>query len=201
VRIRYKKGTIAMVDYESDIKSCVDVLINGGTILYPTDTVWGLGCDAENSAAINKVYSIKHRPKNKSLIILVAEARDLLRYLAAPHPDIIEIVQGFDKPTTIVCSHGVNLPQEALSEDDSVAIRVVNEPFCKALIKRLGRPIISTSANISGKETPTHFQEVDKEIISSVDYVVKYRQQDRTHAKPSRLIRLMEDGSLTILRF
>lgn len=189
-----------MVDFEDDIRNCVAVLEKGGTILYPTDTVWGLGCDALNAQAIDKVFQLKHRPKEKSLIMLLAEAKDILRYVAAPHPDIINIVEHFERPTTVIYEHALEFPEQAVHESGSIAIRVTTDPFCKALIKRFRKPIVSTSANISGAPTPAIFSEVQEEIKKGVHYVVKYRQDDTTTAQPSRLVRLHDNGDMEILR-
>jgi L-threonylcarbamoyladenylate synthase len=188
------------VDLENDIKNCVQVLEKGGAILYPTDTVWGMGCDALNEKAVDKIFAIKQRPKAKSLIVLLAEVRDILQYVAAPHPDIIDIVEHFEVPTTVIYENTLGLPGNVTHEDGSLAIRVTNDPFCKVLIKRLRKPIVSTSANISGGATPATFNMVDKAIIEGVDYVVKYRQNDMTVHKPSRLVRINRDGKIEIMR-
>ena len=189
-----------MVGLENDIKKCVDVLQKGGTILYPTDTVWGIGCDALNEAAVEKVFSIKQRPKEKSMIVLLADARDILQYVATPHPDIIAIVESFDRPTTVIYENALDFPANVVNHDGSIAIRVTTDPFCKALIKRFRRPIVSTSANISGAPTPSIFKMIAPVITSNIDYVVKYRQDDDTIHAPSRLVRIMEDGTLEVLR-
>ncbi len=189
-----------MVDFENDIKNCITTLQQGGVILYPTDTVWGLGCDALNEAAVEKVFAIKHRPKEKSMIVLLAEARDVLQYVAAPHPDIIAIIESFDRPTTVIYENALEFPDNVVNKDGSIAIRVTTDPFCKALIKRFKKPIISTSANISGQPTPAIFKMIDEAIISGVDYVVKYRQGDDVVRMPSRLVRILEDGGMEVLR-
>ncbi len=189
-----------MVDFENDIKNCITVLQSSGTILYPTDTVWGLGCDAMNEAAVDKIFAIKQRPKEKSLIVLLADARDVLQYVAAPHPDIIAIVESFDRPTTVIYDNALGFPDNVVNADGSVAIRVTTDPFCKALIKRLRTPLISTSANISGQPTPAAYSMIDDVIKNCVDYVVKHRQDDTIIRQPSRLVRIGEDGALDILR-
>ena len=185
---------------ENDIKNGIDVLQKGGTILYPTDTVWGIGCDALNEAAVEKVFSIKQRPKEKSMIILLADARDILQYVATPHPDIIAIVESFDRPTTVIYKNALDFPANVVNLDGSIAIRITTDPFCKALIKRFRRPIVSTSANISGALTPSIFKMIAPAIVSNVDYVVKYRKEDDTIHAPSRLVRINDDGTLEILR-
>jgi len=189
-----------MVDFESDIKNCINILQSGGTILYPTDTVWGLGCDALNANAVEKIFVLKQRPKEKSMIILLAEARDVLQYVAAPHPDIIAIIESFETPTTVIYENGLGFPSNVVNNDGSIAIRVTTDPFCKALIKRFRKPIVSTSANISGHATPSIYTMVDAAIVDNSDYVVKYRQDDNTVRSSSRLVRIKDDGSLDVLR-
>ena len=189
-----------MVDFENDIKSCIDVLQRGGVILYPTDTVWGLGCDALNEAAVEAIFRIKDRNKGKSMIVLLAEARDVIQYVATPHPDIISIVEHFVSPTTVVYENALGFPDNVVASDGSIAIRVTRDPFCKALIKRYRKPIVSTSANFSGKPTPAIFAMVDDELKNKVDYVVDYRQDDETLNSPSRLIRISDNGDAEVLR-
>ncbi|HXS36915.1 MAG TPA: L-threonylcarbamoyladenylate synthase [Flavipsychrobacter sp.] len=189
-----------MVEFENDIKNCIDVLEKGGTMLYPTDTIWGIGCDATNEEAIEKIYKVKQRPKEKSFIILLAEARDILHYVAAPPPDIIDIIKNFETPTTVIYNNALGFPDSALHEDGSIAIRVTNDTFCKALIKRFKKPIVSTSANLSGQPSAPFFNMIDEKIKEQVDYVVQYRQEDTISRPPSRLVRVHEDGTLDILR-
>ena len=189
-----------MVDFENDIKNCINAMQKGGVILYPTDTVWGLGCDAMNAAAVEKIFAIKERPKQKSMIVLLAEARDVLQYVAAPHPDIIAIIESFERPTTVIYEHALDFPDNVINADGSIAIRVTTDPFCKALIKRLRRPLISTSANISGATTPSIFKMIGPAIVNNVDYTVRYRQDDDTIYAPSRLVRVNDNGTMEILR-
>jgi len=189
-----------MVDFESDIKNCIKALETGGTILYPTDTIWGLGCDALDEAAVDKLFALKQRPKEKSLIILLADARDILQYVAAPPPDIIDIAESFTTPTTIIYEGALGFPDNVVNADGSIAIRVCNDPFCKALIKRFRKPIVSTSANISGGPTARFFGEIDREIVNGADYVVKYRQDDVTPKKPSGIVRINTDGTVEQIR-
>ncbi|RYD58767.1 MAG: threonylcarbamoyl-AMP synthase [Sphingobacteriales bacterium] len=188
------------MNFEEDIKKCVETISAGGTILYPTDTVWGLGCDALNENAIDKIFDIKNRPREKSLIVLLADARSVIQYVAAPHPDIIDILENFDRPTTVIYDGALSFPLNAVHADGSIAIRVTRDPFCKALIKRLQTPVVSTSANLSGEPTPATFDAIQDEIKQRVDYVVKYRQDDMTIKPPSRLVRIKDDGSLEIIR-
>lgn len=189
-----------MVDLEDDIKKCIAVLEKGGTILYPTDTVWGLGCDATNAEAIDKIFAIKERPKEKSLIILLAEAKDILQHVAAPPPDIIAILEGFDTPTTVIYNNVLGLPDNAIHENGSIAIRVTKDPFCKALLKRFQKPIISTSANKSGAPTPAIFPMIDPAIIHEVDYVVHYRREDTNILPPSSIIKINDEGEIERIR-
>jgi L-threonylcarbamoyladenylate synthase len=189
-----------MVDFEHDIKACLTALQNGGTILYPTDTVWGIGCDAMNAAAVEKVFTIKQRPKEKSMIVLLADARDVLQYVAAPPPDIIAIIESFDRPTTVIYDGALGFPDNVVNKDGSIAIRVTTDPFCKALIKRFRKPIISTSANLSGQPTPAIYKMIDNAIIEAVDHAVTYRQNDDTIRQPSRLVKIDDDGGMEILR-
>ncbi len=189
-----------MNTFETDIKASLAAMHNGGVILYPTDTVWGLGCDALDEAAVDKIFAIKQRPPQKSLIVLLAEPRDILQYVATPPPDIIDIVENFEKPTTVIYEGALGFPDNVVNEDGTIAIRVTSDPFCKMLIKRLQRPLVSTSANISGQPTAAIFAQVAKDIMSGVDYVVKHRQDDNSIASPSRLVKIDDDGNLEILR-
>lgn len=187
-------------NFEEDIKNCIKVLEEGGTILYPTDTVWGIGCNALDENAVDRVFELKQRPRQKSLIVLLADARDILRYVAAPHPDIIDIVESFEVPTTVIYEGALGFPENAVHEDGSIAIRVTGDPFCKALIKRYQKPIVSTSANLSGEPTPDVFDRVSEGVKSRADYVVKHRQGESEPKSSSRLVRVNDDGSLQILR-
>ncbi|OSZ81889.1 threonylcarbamoyl-AMP synthase [Chitinophagaceae bacterium IBVUCB1] len=189
-----------MSEFEIDIKKCLNTIEANGTILYPTDTVWGIGCDATNEAAVEKIYNLKQRSKEKSLIVLLAEARDIMQYVAAPPPDIIAIVENFDTPTTVIYDGAIGFADNAVNENGSIAIRVTNDPFCKALIKRLQRPLVSTSANITGHPTPAIYSMVDTTIINGVDYIVQHRQQDKTTRQPSRLVKIDDEGHITVLR-
>jgi L-threonylcarbamoyladenylate synthase len=184
----------------TDIKNCLEVLKAGGLILYPTDTVWGIGCDATNPTAVQKVYQLKKRDDSKSLIILLADEKDLLYYTAELPPEIFAYLKNTDKPTTVIYNHALGLPDNLVQQDGSIAIRIVNEPFCKALIERFHKPIISTSANISGEPAAQNFSAISKEIKNGVDYVVQYRRDDKHAAVPSRIIRFDKEGRLQIIR-
>lgn len=183
-----------------EINNIIPILQNGGTILYPTDTIWGLGCDATNEEAIAKIYKIKNRLASKSMIILLAEPKDILHYVAAPHPDTIDIVSQFEKPTTVIFDNAINLPDILLADDGSIGIRITKNPFCKAIIKQLQKPLVSTSANISGAPPPTHFSNISQEIIDHTDYVCNYGREDNENRPPSTIIKINEDGSIIYLR-
>ncbi len=189
-----------MHDFEKDITNSIFSLNAGGTILYPTDTIWGIGCDALNAEAVERVFAVKQRPKEKSFIILLADARDILQYVAAPHPDVIDIVSSFSQPTTVIFDGALGFPDSLVNEDGSIAIRIPDDPFCIALLKRLRKPIVSTSANISGRPSPLTFDLVEEAIKEGVDYIVQHRQDDSEIKQPSRIVRIKDDGELEIIR-
>lgn len=184
----------------TEINKALDVLKDGGIILYPTDTIWGIGCDATHEAAIRKIYRLKQRDDSKSLIILLAEAKDIFQYVANPHPDIVNIIQEFDKPTTVIYDQAVGLPDNLVNADGSIAIRVTKDPFCKSLIKRLQKPLVSTSANISGVPSPQTFAQIADEVKDGVDHIVAYRQEEHNDTLPSRILRIKSDGTIEVIR-
>ena len=186
--------------FEEDITASLSALRNGGLILYPTDTIWGIGCDATDEAAVKKVFDLKQRSESKSLVILLADVRDLLHYVANPRPDMVDIIGGFNRPTTVIYEGALGLAPNVISEDGSVAIRIVQDTFCRHLIKRLRKPLVSTSANLSGMPSPASFKEVAAPIKEGVDYVVKYRQEDESAHAASRIIRIAADGEISVIR-
>ncbi len=188
-----------MLDFQQDIEQCLAVLKNGGLILYPTDTIWGIGCDATNPAAVEKVFALKKRPDEKAMIVLVADERDVLQYVASPDLSLFDYLQQQPKPTTVIYNGAIGLADNLIAKDGSVAIRICNETFCKHLIKRFRKPIVSTSANISGQPSAKLFAEITEEIKNGVDYIVKYRQEDETIAEPSSLIK-WENGKVDVIR-
>jgi L-threonylcarbamoyladenylate synthase len=189
-----------MISYEDDIKNSLKVLREGGVIVYPTDTIWGLGCDATNVKAVEKVFSIKARSESKSLIILV-DGESMLERYAADIPEIVfELISVSDTPITIIYPAGKNLAGGVCSDDGSVGIRICSEPFCSELISRFRKPIVSTSANISGMPAPGNFDEIEEAIKESAGYVVTYRQDDRQKYKPSPIIQIDKNGSFKIIR-
>ena len=183
-----------------DLKSALEVLQKGGVILYPTDTVWGIGCDACNEEAVQKVYAIKSRNDSKSMLVLMENAALLDRYVDEV-PDIaFDLIELTDRPLTIVYDGAKNLAKNLVAEDGSIGIRITSEAFSSELIRRFKRPIVSTSANRSGNSSPSCFDEIDREIIDAVDYVVKYRQDDPHKAVPSGIIRLGRGGEIKVIR-
>jgi len=188
------------VKFEEDIELCLTALTEGGLILYPTDTVWGIGCDATNELAVAKIYRLKKRADEKAMIILLAEEKDILRYVTQPDPKVFDYIKGIHKPTTFVYEGGIGLAENIIQKDSSIAIRITKDPFCKQLIKRFGKPIVSTSANVSGYPPPAIFEDIDIAIKNGVDYVVQHRQDDQTPAVPSAVVKWNADGSLTIIR-
>jgi L-threonylcarbamoyladenylate synthase len=186
--------------FNADIEACLGVLENGGLILYPTDTIWGIGCDATNEDAVAKIFALKNRPDSKALIVLIADERSLLQYVASPHIEVFDYIQGVSKPTTIVYENAIGLAGNLLAEDGSVGIRICADEFCKHLIKRFKKPIVSTSANVSGFPPPKVFTDIDIAVKGGVDYVVHYRQKDVTPVEPSAVVKCNKDGSFTILR-
>lgn len=174
--------------FEDDIKKCLKVLQEGGVILYPTDTVWGLGCDATNPRAVEKVYTIKNRIDSKALIVLVATEREVMQYTADVDLSLFDYLDSEPKPTTVIYQNGIGFADNLLADDGSIAMRICRDDFCRALIKRFGKPVVSTSANISGQETPANFEAVAPTIKGSVNYIVHYRQDDKTLAQPSSII-------------
>ena len=189
----------SFMDFEQDIQNCLAVLKNGGIILYPTDTVWGIGCDATDTKAVEKIFQLKKRPDEKAMIVLVAGEKDLLKYVANADLRVFDWLRQNPHPTTVVYDGAIDLADNLMGKDGSVAIRICNDIFCKHLIKRFRKPIVSTSANISGQVAPKLFAEITGEIKNAVDYIVKYRQDDNTVAAPSSVIK-WNNGGITIIR-
>lgn len=187
------------LEFEKDISNCLEVLRNGGLILYPTDTIWGIGCDATNATAVKKIYELKKRTDEKSMIVLVGEEKDILRYATAPDLQIFDYLRSAKKPTTVVYHGAVGLASNLIGSDGSIAIRICNEEFCRHLIKRFRKAIVSTSANISGEPFPENYSAISENIKAGVDYIVQYHQTDKHVAEPSRLIK-WEKGRAVILR-
>jgi L-threonylcarbamoyladenylate synthase len=186
--------------FEREVEMALEVLRNGGVILYPTDTVWGLGCDATNEKAVQRIYEIKKRPDSKSMIILVADERSILQYTAAPDLAVFDFIEQQERPTTVVFENAVGLPDNLVADNGSVAIRISRDEFCRHLIKRLKRPIVSTSANESGQPTPQTFGDISDDIKRQADYVVQWRKNDNRPAQASQIVKWNGDGTYEYIR-
>lgn len=187
------------MNFENDIEQCLKVLKDGGLILYPTDTVWGIGCDATNAEAVEKIYQLKKRPDNKAMIVLVATEQDVLQHVAAPDLQVFDYLEKTAKPTTVIYEGALGLADNLIAADGSIAIRICNEIFCRHLIKRFRKPIVSSSANISGESVAKTFAEITDEIKQGVDYIVRYRRDDTNIAEPSSLIK-WNNGQVKVIR-
>ena len=177
--------------FKDDVEKTLAVLQSGGIILYPTDTIWGIGCDATNFAAVEKIIQLKQRPKQKSFVVLVADEKDILRYTAMPDLSVFDYLQTVIKPTTVIYEHALGLADNVCNDDGSVAIRICHDAFCK--------PIVSTSANISGKSSPKNFTSIETIIKDNVDYIVNYRQDDFAESESSSIIK-WKNGKPEIIR-
>ena len=189
---------------EEDIRKAVEVMRKGGVILYPTDTVWGIGCDATNAEAVKRVYEIKQRDDSKALICLVDSDARMQRYFRTV-PDVAwqlidSLKEGDGKPTTLILDAAINLAENLIAEDGSVGMRITNEPFSKELCYRFQKAIVSTSANISGEPAAQNYGDIDPRIIEAVDYVCWSRRQEHKPHTPSSIIKLKENGEVTIIR-
>jgi len=185
---------------QEDIKQAIDVMRKGGVILYPTDTIWGIGCDATNEEAVKKVYQIKQRDDSKALICLVDSDARLQRYVRNV-PDVAwQLIDCIDKPTTLILDNAVNLAPNLIAEDGSIGIRITKEAFSHELCFRFQKAIVSTSANISGEPAAQNYRDIDPRIIEQVDYVCWSRRQEHLPHKPSSIIKLSQDGVVEVIR-
>mgnify|MGYP000138525044 CR=1 FL=1 len=184
---------------EKEIKSTIQILKQGGIILYPTDTVWGIGCDATNYEAVDKIYALKKRDDSKSMICLVNDFKMLNQYVEDVPEVAYDILKYAVNPTTIIYDKPKRVSENLVADDNTLAIRVIREKFCNQLIRQFKKPIVSTSANLSGQPTPTSFKEIDPEILKGVDYVVNL-QRNKKMVKPSSIIKLSSDGGVKIIR-
>ena len=185
---------------DEEIKKATEVLKKGGTILYPTDTVWGIGCDATNSKAVNKIYKLKVRVPYKSLIILVLDKNELQKYVTNVPEFAYDLIDCVDEPLTVIYKKGRNVAKDVIAPDGSIAIRIPDNQFCQKLLKLFGKPITSTSANISGDETPISFGKISEEIKNSVDYVVKSDRFVVSRPRPSTIVKVLDNGEIEIIR-
>ncbi|MBQ7422282.1 MAG: threonylcarbamoyl-AMP synthase [Prevotella sp.] len=185
---------------EDDIRQAVEVLRRGGIILYPTDTIWGIGCDATNEAAVKRVYEIKQRDDSKALICLVDSDARLQRYVRDV-PDVAwQLLDAVVKPTTVILDNASGLAPNLIAEDGSIGMRITKEPFSHELCYRFQKAIVSTSANISGEKAPQNYGDISQEIIDAVDYVCFSRRQEHKPHSASSIIKLSENGEVTIIR-
>ena len=188
------------ISFSEDIAKAIEVLRSGGIILYPTDTIWGLGCDATNPAAVKRIYEIKQRQDTKSMLVLM-ENPNLLNSYVTEVPEIAwELVEVADTPWTIIYPKAKNLALNLLAPDGSVGIRITGEAFTQQLIQRFRKPVVSSSANISGQKSPRNFTEISDEIKKSVDYIVGFRQDDLSLSVPSGIIKVGVGGQIEIIR-
>lgn len=184
---------------KQEIEKSLKILQKKEILLYPTDTVWGIGCDATSEAAVSKIYTIKQRAESKSLIILVDEIEMLQQYIPTISKEIKALLSKTTNPTTIIYNNPIGLAKNVVAQDNTVAIRIVQNDFCKQLIAAFGKPIVSTSANISGNETPKSFKEIAQPILESVDYVVNLYREERNE-KSSTILKVAENGEIIVLR-
>lgn len=186
--------------WREDIKCALEVLKKGGVILYPTDTIWGIGCDATNADAVRRVYEIKHRADSKALITLVDSEAKISFYVRDVPNMAWDLIDYASRPLTIIYDGGRNLAENLMGEDGSVAIRVTHEPFSRELCFRFRKALVSTSANVSGEPSPASFSEISEEIISAVDYVVGARRNEKPQSRPSSIVKLGVKGEVKIIR-
>ena len=185
---------------KKEIDKALKILKKGGNILYPTDTVWGIGCDATNNKAVAAVFSLKKRPEKKSFIILLDQIDKIKDYVEVFPPQVSDLISNYNRPLTIVFPKAKNLSKNLIADDGSIAIRVVRHDFCKRLIHALGKPLVSTSANVSGTQTPLLFRDIDDYIKEKVNYVVDLDQHRINPISPSTVIKIDEKGNYEILR-
>lgn len=183
-----------------DLRQAVDTLRSGGIILYPTDTIWGIGCDATNSQAVARIFALKQREESKSMITLFDCVARTSQYIDSISDVALDMMELSNKPLTLILDGAKNLAANLIATDGTIGIRVTNELFSHALCERFRKPIVSTSANLSGQPSPSHFGEIAPEIRTGVDYIVKFRQNDLTPHKASSIIRLGRSGLVEIIR-
>jgi L-threonylcarbamoyladenylate synthase len=185
---------------DEEIKNALEILRKGGTILYPTDTVWGIGCDGRNKDAVAKVFRIKQRAEYKSMVVLVCDHTMLNRYVKEV-PDVAwDLLEAADTPLTIIYPDARMLAENVIAADGSVGIRIVKDEFCKTLIHKFGKPLVSTSANISGEPAPSSFNDIKIDILNNVDYIVNLRQKEVNNTQPSTIIKVAMNGEIKIIR-
>ncbi|MDE6195070.1 MAG: threonylcarbamoyl-AMP synthase [Muribaculaceae bacterium] len=185
---------------EADLKEAVKVMKEGGIILYPTDTVWGIGCDAANEEAVRKIYELKKREDSKSMLVLVG-SEGMLQRTVKDVPEIAwQLIEAAVNPMTIIYDHPIGVAESLKAEDGSLGIRITSEKFSRMLCERMRGPIVSTSANVSGKPTPMTFAEISSEIKNGVDYVCRFRQKEKASSKPSNIIKITRENIVKVIR-
>ncbi len=185
---------------QKEVNNCIATLKRGGTILYPTDTIWGIGCDATNHDAVNKIYSLKERDLSKSMLILVSDIRMAEQYLEDLPEIAMQLFEASDSPMTLILDGAVNLADNLSAADGSIGLRIPDDPFCQLLLQNFRKPIVSTSANLSGQPSPGGFTDIDEIIKRKVDYIVNWRQDEPGANAPSSVIRIKSSGEIKILR-
>lgn len=185
---------------ENDITKALEVLKKGGTIIYPTDTIWGIGCDATNEEAVEKTYLLKQRPDTKSMLVLIAEFSALTKYVESVPQAASKIIAESKKPVTIIYPAAKNIAQNLISSDGTIGIRITKDEFCSELIRRFKKPIVSTSANISGEPHPANFSYISQLLLQQADYVVEWRSKEQSKPAPSRIVKITESGEVIIIR-
>lgn len=188
------------MDFKNDIDACVACLKEGRIILYPTDTIWGIGCDATNEIAVAKIYALKKREETKSMIILLAEENNISRYAKTPSAMLRNELHKSAQPLSVIYPEAKNLAANLINGDGTIAIRLVKDEFCKAMITALGSPIVSTSANISGDVFAGNFNDVSPKIKTGADYIVKWRREDKSYLTPSTILKWTTDDKLQVIR-
>ena len=184
-----------------EVLKTIDVIQKGGVILYPTDTVWGIGCDSTNSEAVEKIFKVKERVPDKAFVSLVADVEQLKYYIDGELNDkVLSLINQHKKPLTVIFPKGKGVNAKVMSSDGSIALRVVSDPFCKVLIKKMGVPLVSTSANISGRQTARTYSEIEDTVLRRVDYIVNWRRFENEASSPSSIVKILNDGSLHWIR-
>lgn len=187
-------------NFRNTIEISIAYLKSGGTIIYPTDTIWGIGCDATSRQAVEKIRRIKNRDPSRSMLILAADIEMVRRYVKSFPEKAVEIIQKSSTPVTIIYPQAKNLPDNLIAKDGSIGIRIPADEFCLELIRQFGKPIVSTSANISGQPFAANFSEIDPGLIKLTDYVVKWRQEDNSSSKPSSIYKIEPGGEIMTIR-
>lgn len=185
---------------KDDLNRALEALNKGEIILYPTDTIWGIGCDATNNMAVMKIFEIKDREDTRQMLILIDDAANIKNYVKTVPDIVFDFIESAKRPLSIIFQNAINLAPSLIGHDQTIGIRVVQDEFCKELIRRLGKPIVSTSANVSGNTPPVNFSKIDERIKESVDYIVRWRQDDLTPSSPSDVIKFGEDGEIIKIR-